>query len=150
MNNCLSMIELQDFACKITAACTVYCMSILKFKEINSVRTNIRRQFVQNKRHFLCRQVCVMVQTSCSSSSLVQLQHKAHRSHHECSNRTCSRNNAVPSPHAALLRAPQEPVLMDHKIQSVNCDHFKVSIVNRKLLVNKTGCTNFYKSVVLI
>lgn len=46
-----------------------------------------------------------------------------------------------------VLTASQEPLLMDHKNQSVNCDHFKGPIVNSKLLVNKTENTNFYKSV---
>lgn len=52
-----------------------------------------------------------------------------------------------PSPAVNFITASQELTLMSHKIQCVNCDHFKGVIVNSKLLVNITEKTNFNKTV---
>lgn len=60
--------------------------------------------------------------------------------HHQDAALICSRDNVQPPPQLTFITSytPQVRELMDHKIHSVNGDHFKVATVNGKLLVNIT------------
>lgn len=60
--------------------------------------------------------------------------------HHQDAALICSRDNVQPPPQLTFITSytPQVRALMDHKIHSVNGDHFKALTVNSKLLVNIT------------